>query len=229
MASPAGAISPAARTSTARATPPARTPAWSKIEPAVVFGLDSDGWVPVFPLQPNGNPAIGAGTDCPATDALGVARPAQNCDLGAVEFPGGTITTLEAVASSSRPGTVTLRATVMGETGALPPGSVTFTFDGDEYAAALTSDGTRMVAEVEITGLTIGDTYEYSAAANARRAVPAQRCWAVQYTAAPLPVSVDLGCANPAAPIPAQAPECTGPSLQHQRRRVHPPVRHRRR
>jgi hypothetical protein len=34
-----------------------------------------------------GSPALAAGVDCPAVDALGAPRPAQACTSGAVEVP----------------------------------------------------------------------------------------------------------------------------------------------
>jgi hypothetical protein len=51
-----------------------------------LVGSLSDDPVPTAALDPS-SPGIGAGTDCPATDALGSPRAADGCDLGAVESP----------------------------------------------------------------------------------------------------------------------------------------------
>ena len=182
---------------------------------SLVGALDSTGLVPVFPLYPNGNPAIGAGVECPATDALGTARPATGCDLGAVEFSGLTALELEAIPSTTVAGTVTLRATVTSDTAATPQGSVTFTFAGvDRGTIALDDPGDAnddlAVAEMDVADLVMGDSYAYSAAFVPSGPFQPSSAGPHDYTVEPVQVSVDLRCSNPADPNPPAAPECVG-------------------
>ncbi len=197
-----------------------------RVQAPVVYALDSDGWIPVFPIQPIDNPAMGAGTDCPATDALGAARPAQGCDLGAVEFPGGTVTTVTAIPSTTEATALTLRATVVGETGAVPSGEVTFTFDGDEYGPVeLGALADPTVAEFEITGLTVGETYDYSASYSAFGPFEASAsdAGAVHRGAAPGPGRPALR--EPSRSEPRHGAGVHRSALEHLRQRVHPSVR----
>ncbi|MCU1439263.1 MAG: hypothetical protein JWP85_260 [Rhodoglobus sp.] len=185
------------------------------VGPAVVRPLDSTGPVPVFPLQPSGNPALGAGVDCPPTDAIGAARPANGCDLGAVEFSGATVLALETIPNATVAGTVTVRATVTSDSAAIPLGSVTFTFDGVDHGPIALDDPDDSsddvtVAEVQISGLDVGSTYVYSAAFAPSGPFEASSAGPLNYAVQPVQVAVDLLCANPAAPNPVMAPECVG-------------------
>jgi hypothetical protein len=183
---------------------------------AVLRPLDSTGLVPVFPLQPSGNPALSAGIDCPPTDALGASRPANGCDLGAVEFSGSTVLALDTIASATVAGTVTVRATVTSDSAAVAQGSVTFTFDGVDYGPIALDDpddsnDDLTVAQVQISGLDVGSTYAYSAAFAPSGPFEASSAGPLDYTAQQVQVAVDLLCANPGAPNPVMAPECVGP------------------
>jgi hypothetical protein len=185
------------------------------VSPPIVRPLDSTGLVPVFPLQPNGNPALGAGLDCPPTDALGAARPSNGCDLGAVEFSGSTVLALEAIPSTTVAGAVTLRATVTSDSAAIAQGSVTFTFASVEHGPIPLDDpddsgDDLSVAEVQISGLAVGSTSVYSAAFVPSGIFEASSAGPVNYTVQQVQVAVDLLCANPDAPNPAMAPECVG-------------------
>ncbi len=170
--------------------------------------------VPVFPLLEGTNAARGAGTDCPPYDAIGFPRPTNGCDLGALETQTiSTSTAIETIPSSTTVGIVTVRATVTSATGALPTGSVGITFDGVVYGPiTLTStDGTTATAERTIIDLALGETYDYSAAFAPTGIFEESAAGTAQYTVEPVPVPVDLLCANPDFPgNPAAAPECQG-------------------
>jgi hypothetical protein len=178
--------------------------------PNVLLPLDSTGKVPVFPLNPSGNPALGVGVSCPPFDALGVARASSGCDLGAAEFNGSTSIALEAVPNTTVVGSVTVRATVTGDTSALPQGAVTFTFDGVNYGPITLSSPAPAIAEVAVTGLVLGSTYTYSAAYTPSGPFQPSASNLLSYTVKPVQVAVDLLCANPAETNPAAAPECLG-------------------
>ena len=79
--------------------------------------------VPVFPLLPGTNAARGAGTTCPAYDAIGFPRPANGCDLGALQTQTiATSTVIETIPSATTVGIVTLRASVTSTSGVVPDG-----------------------------------------------------------------------------------------------------------
>jgi len=168
----------------------------------LVTGLSDGGRVPVYPLTAVGNPASGAGADCPSVDALGTARPAIGCDLGAVEFDGKTRIALDAVPSSTDFGAVTFRATVSASSGAIPNGTVTFTVNG------VTSQPVSLVnsvAELPQTGLARG-AVSYSAAFTPDGPpLAGSTSETAQYTVEPVAVSVALACADSAAPGCANA------------------------
>jgi predicted outer membrane repeat protein len=187
--------------------------AGTRVSSTVVLALDSTGIVPVFPLNPSGNPALGAGVNCPAKDALGTVRAASGCDLGAVEFSGLTTLALAAVPSTTVAGSVTVKATVTSDTSAVPQGSVTFTFNGvvhDPVTLNNSGDPGTSVAEQGITDLTVGQTYSYSAVFTPSGPFVTSSAGPLSYTVQPVQVPVDLQCASPDEPNPVMAPECVG-------------------
>ncbi|CAN5239552.1 hypothetical protein BH11ACT5_BH11ACT5_22460 [soil metagenome] len=161
--------------------------------------LDYSGTVPVFPLLATSNPALGAGTDCPAYDALGSARPTTGCDLGAVELPTSvTATTVEAIPDPQFVGIVTFKAIVSGGAAA-PVGTVVFTVDNvvqSPVAVTPVGDGTSS-ASIQISNLTLGASYGYSAAFTPSGAWDPSETGPLSYTVEPIPVPVDLLCTPP--------------------------------
>ena len=181
----------------------------------VVTELDYYGYpVAYFPLVGGINPARGAGTACPGYDVLGTERPAEGCDLGAFQTETiATTTSISTIPSSTTVGIVTLRAAVTSTSGAAPEGSVVFTFDGVEYGpvAVASTDGATAVAEYSLIDLLLGATYDYSAVFTGASVFDPSAAGPASYLVEPVPVPVDLGCANPDFPgNPAAAPECQG-------------------
>jgi predicted outer membrane repeat protein len=114
-----------------------------------------DGYPSVFPLLINSNdPALGAGTDCPATDERGVARSTATCDAGAYEFNRTTQVTVGSDHNPSSIGTdVIFTATVTSstESGSVSSGTVRFSIDGTPVGSAVpVQDG---VAQYTASGL----------------------------------------------------------------------------
>jgi len=170
---------------------------------------DDSGAVPVFPLVPSG-PARGAGADCPAVDARGAARPAQGCDLGALQVSAATSVSLEIQPDAAVYGRATIRATVSTVSGAVPTGSVTFTIGDRTFGpvaladAPPTTDGDATASAV-VSDLAAGQTYTYSAAFHADPPLADSTAGPLTYTVAQQAVAVTLGCAD------AAADACAGP------------------
>lgn len=161
---------------------------------AVIGARSDSGSVPVYPLTLNGNPAIGAGTDCPAVDSLGTDRPADGCDLGAVEFAGQTSVELTVEPSAALFAAATFRATVTSAFGSVPQGSVTFTVDGVDHGPfSIDSLG---VAEVALTGIDAGEPIDYSARFTADAPYDDSMAGPFQYTVEQVQVPVSLSCAG---------------------------------
>ena len=161
----------------------------------LVRALDESGIVPVFPLAQGYNPAVATGTSCPAVDALGAARPATACDLGAVEFNGTTSIALEAIPSTTVFGTATFRAQVAAASGIVPSGNIIFTIDGvDQAPIAVNSSG---VAEYEVSGLAGGDVFDYSALFLPQAPYDSSAIGPYQYTVQQVKVPVAFACADP--------------------------------
>lgn len=168
----------------------------------LVAGLSDAGRVPVYPLTVVGNPASGAGVDCPSVDALGTARPATGCDLGAVEFDGKTRIALDALPSSTEFGAVTFRATVSATSGAIPEGTVTFTVNGvTGQPVALVNS----VAEQPQTGLARGAVSYSAVFTPSAPPLAGSTSETAQYMVEPVVVSTALSCADSAAPECANA------------------------
>ncbi|OZD53429.1 hypothetical protein CH252_11715 [Rhodococcus sp. 06-1477-1B] len=137
--------------------------------PSYVGALDETGAVPVYPLGgAQLNVVAGTGIDCPSVDARGRHRPAQGCDLGAVQFDGSTTLSASAEPDADVRGSATFRATVRAITPSAAQGTVTFTVDGATYGPiALTQasipNGITDTAVVQVPGLKGGASYDYSA------------------------------------------------------------------
>ncbi len=134
------------------------------------FGaLDETGAVPVYPLGgAQLNVVAGTGTDCPSLDARGGHRPAQGCDLGAVQFDGSTSLAASASTDTDVRGSATFRATVRATTPGAAQGTVTFTVDGKTYGPvrlteASIPNGIMDTAVVQVPGLRGGASYDYAA------------------------------------------------------------------
>ena len=170
----------------------------------LVGARDDTGAVPVFRLTSNGNPAIGAGLDCPLTDALGVTRPQDGCDLGAVEFDASTSVSVQATASPTEFGAVTLRAVASVASGALPGGTITFTIGDDTIEPIAVS--TSMVVETVVTGLDGGATYPVSAVYTPPAPWDASTAGPIDYTVQQVIVDVGLACVTADNPGCATTP-----------------------
>lgn len=167
-----------------------------------VGSRDDSGAVPVFPIVPSGA-ARGAGTDCPAVDALGADRPAQGCDLGAVQVSPATSVSLDIQPDASVYGRATMRATVSTVSGAVPTGSVTFTIGDRTFAPVALADAGPLTdgdatASVVVSDLNAGQTYTYSAAFHADPPLADSSAGPLTYTVAQHVVPVTLACAAPA-------------------------------
>ena len=170
---------------------------------------------PVHTLNGHYPGVLGIGESCPATDQLGAARPSPNgCDPGSVEFDGDTATSVIATPSASEVGVVTLTATVEGHGASVPSGRVRFSFGAlaPVEVELATGDGDDpRTATTTVTGLALGETYDYSA-----EFLPAgdggwlgSTTGVLQYTVPVLHAEVQLACWNPAhAPNESSAPEC---------------------
>ena len=162
-----------------------------------VLALDSAGIVPVYPQSLFGNAALGSGLNCPAVDALGTTRPANGCDLGAVEVNGATSLEIMATPSATVYGTATFRATVTAASGAIAAGTVTFDIDGEQYGPITVSQSG--VAEIEVTDLAGGSVIEYSASFAPTFPFDVSVAGPQQYRVEQIAIPVTLACANPAS------------------------------
>ncbi|QRY42027.1 Ig-like domain repeat protein [Microbacterium hominis] len=177
---------------------------------------DDSGVVPVFPPVPNG-PARGAGADCPAVDALGAVRPAQGCDLGAVQVSAATAVSLDIAPDTEVYGRATMTATVSAVSGAVPSGSVTFTIGDRTFGPITLADTTPATdgdatASVVVSDLTAGQTYGYSAAFHADPPLADSAAGPFTYTVAQHAVAVGLACAASAGDACAGAEWTLGES-----------------
>ena len=178
--------------------------------------LDTSGPIPVIPLNPNADAeGLTAGTDCPATDALGTARDSASCTLGAVEFDGGTTTTVTVTPSTADFGVVTVQAAIGAHR--TPSGSVAFDItvnggDASTYGAStspvalatVTGDqGFEYLATQTLTGLSVGDVVSASATFTPDNGLLGSTGGPVDATLAPLSASVSAQCAM-------TGPECLG-------------------
>ena len=176
------------------------------------FGaLDETGAVPVYPLGgAQLNVVAGTGTDCPSLDARGGHRPAQGCDLGAMQFDGSTVLSASAEPDADVRGSATFRATVRAITPSTAQGTVTFTVDGATYGPipltqASIPNGITDTAVVQVPGLKGGASYDYSAVFTGSSPYTDSTSITQTLTIAGDVVAVSLACA-PEAPLAA----CSG-------------------
>ena len=175
----------------------------------LVGAVSDAGVVPVYPLTVVGNPAVGAGVDCPTVDALGTARSTAVCDLGAVEFDGKTSVALSAYPDPNQFGAVTFSAAVTTATGAIATGTVVFTVGGVDSQPVTLLNG---VAQLPQTGLPRGPVTYSAAFTPAGPPLAASSAGPTTYTVEPLAVSIALDCTNRTAPECAATPATVGDS-----------------
>lgn len=164
--------------------------------------LDETGPVPFYPLRLTAdNGALGAGADCPSSDARGNARPAQGCDLGAVQADGGSSLRVTATADEQVGARATFRATVAGVSGAQPRGRITFTI-GDRTVGPLELTESSAPAEhgvdtavAVVDDLPVGSAVTWSAAFAGDDGFRDSASTAQSLTLTPVGTFVTLTCA----------------------------------